>query len=317
MSLDGLDLGGYHSGFVAIIGRPNVGKSTLVNRLVGEKVAITSDKPQTTRTAIRGILEVPQSPGDPGAQVVFVDTPGYHKPRNLLGERLNELVRAAWSDVDVALFVVDGESGVGRGDERVAHDLAATRGGGTPVFCVVNKVDRMTKDQIIGALGKASTLGEFDEYIPVSALEGEGVDIVRDLVLARMPEGPMYYPPGTRRDQPPPVFVAELVREKLLSRMHDEVPHSIAVVTDDYEEREDGLLEIRALVFVERDSQKGIVIGKKGETLKQVGTEAREEIELLFGQRVFLEMRVKVEKDWQRRAHALQRLGFGPGDRDL
>lgn len=302
----------YRSGFAAIIGRPNVGKSTLVNQLVGEKVAITSDKPQTTRSAIRGVLEAGDPNGiGPGVQVVFVDTPGYHKPRTLLGERLNQLVRNAWSDVDVAIFVVDGESGIGRGDERVAHDLDATKAAGTPVFFVVNKVDRMSHDRIIDSLATATTLGEYDEYIPVSALTGDGVEIVRDLVVARMPEGPMYYPPGTRRDQPPPVFVAELVREKLLSRMHDEIPHSIAVITDEYEEREDGLLAIRALVYVERDSQKGIVIGKKGETMKQVGTEAREEIEFLFGQKVFLELRVKVEKDWQRRSHALERLGFG------
>jgi GTPase len=302
----------YRSGFVAIVGRPNVGKSTLVNELVGEKVAITSDKPQTTRSAIRGVLQTGDPNGiGPGTQVVFVDTPGYHKPRTLLGERLNQVVRNAWSDVDLAIFVMDGASGIGRGDERVAQDLNQTKAAGIPVFCVVNKVDEMSRDEIINSLAKSTTLGDFDEFIPLSALTGERVEILRDLVVAAMPEGPMYYPPGQRRDQPPPAFVAELIREKLLSRTHDEIPHSIAVVTDEYEEREDGLLEIRALVYVERDSQKGIVIGKKGEMLKQVGTDAREEIELLFGQKVFLELRVKVEKDWQRRAHALERLGFG------
>jgi GTP-binding protein Era len=296
---------GFRSGFVAVVGRPNVGKSTLLNQLVGEKVAITSDKPQTTRNAIRGVLDADN------AQVVFVDTPGYHKPRTLLGERLNELVRATWSDMDAAIFVVDGEAGIGRGDEKVAADMAARMGAGAPpVFCVVNKVDRMSRDQIAVQLAKASVLGDFTEYVPVSARTGDQVDVLAGLVLDRLSEGPMYYPPGTRRDQPPPAFVAELVREKILKRTREEVPHSVAVVTEEYEERDDGLLEIRATIFVERDSQKAIVIGKGGATVKAVGTEAREEIETLFAQHVYLELRVKTEKDWQRRSHALERLGF-------
>ena len=291
----------FRSGFVAVVGRPNVGKSTLTNALVGGKVAITSDKPQTTRSAVRGILEAPK------AQVVFVDTPGYHKPRTLLGRHLNDVVRSAWSDVELALFVVDGASGVGRGDERVAADLRAAGGA---IFCVVNKIDAMGRDGVAHALVASSRLGDFEEFVPVSAATGEGVDILRDLVIGRMPEGPMYYPPGTRSDQPPPIFVAELVREKLLARTREEVPHSIAVVTDEYEERANGLLAINALVYVERESQKAIVIGRGGATLKAVGTEAREEIETLFGRKVFLELRVKVEREWQRRSHALQRLGF-------
>jgi GTP-binding protein Era len=291
----------FRSGFVSVVGRPNVGKSTLVNALVGDKVAITSDKPQTTRSAIRGILDAP------GAQAVLVDTPGYHKPRTALGERLNEVVREAWSDVNVAVFVVDGRSGVGRGDERVAADLGAAR---RPIFCVVNKIDVMARDGVAAALIAASQLGDFEEFVPVSARSGDGVDTLKRLIIERLPEGPLYYPPGTRSDQPPPVFVAELVREKLLRRTKEELPHSIAVVTQDYEERADGLLEIRANIYVERDSQKGIVIGKAGATLKAIGTEAREEIETLFGRRVFLDLRVKVEKDWQRRPQSLHRLGF-------
>ena len=291
----------FRSGFVAVVGRPNVGKSTLVNALVGEKVSITSDKPQTTRSAVRGILN------GPGLQVVFVDTPGYHKPQTLLGSRLNDLVRAAWSDVELALFVVDGASGVGRGDARVAADLDEA---GCPVLCVVNKTDAMKPHEIARALAAADEFGDFEEYVPISARTRDGVDTLKELVVARIPEGPMYYPEGTNTDQPPPNFVGELVREKLLSRTRDELPHSIAVVTEDYEERDDGLLEIRADVFVERDSQKGIVIGKAGETIKAAGTEAREEIEVLFGRKVFLDLRVKVEKDWQRHAHALERLGF-------
>jgi GTP-binding protein Era len=278
-----------------------VGKSTLVNSLVGEKVAITSDKPQTTRGAVRGILDVPE------AQVVFVDTPGYHKPRTLLGERLNVVVRDAWSDVDLALFLVDGAAGVGRGDERVAGELAAA---GASAIYVVNKLDRMKKPDVIVALQAASRLGKHEDIIPVSAKTGEGLDVLRDLILGRMPPGPPYYPHGTRRDQPPPAFVAELVREKLLRRTREELPHSIAVVTEDYEERADGLLEIKARIYVERESQKGIVVGKGGETIKAVGTEARREIELLFGRKVFLELRARVEKDWQRHPQALDRLGF-------
>jgi GTPase len=292
----------FRSGFAAVVGRPNTGKSSLVNRLVGDKVAITSDKPQTTRSAVRGILNVP------GAQAVLIDTPGYHKPRTLLGERLNEVVRRAWSDVDLALFLVDGAAGVGRGDERVATDLSAAE---LPIICVVNKIDVMRNDEIAVALEAASRLGDFDEFVPTSAKTGEGVDIARDLVLGRLEHGPMFYPPGTNTDQPPPAFVAELVREKLLARTREEVPHSIAVVTEEYEERGDGLLEIQARIFVERDSQKGIVIGHRGETLKAAGTEAREEVEVMFGRKVFLDLRVKVEKDWQRRPHALERLGFG------
>ncbi len=294
------------SGFVAVVGRPNVGKSSLVNALVGTKVAITSDKPQTTRTAVRGILDRDE------VQVVFVDTPGYHKPRTLLGERLNELVRQSWRDIDLALFVVDAAAGIGRGDERVASELReAARPAGTPVFCVVNKIDRLSKNKIAAALTEAAKLDNFDEFVPTSATGGEGIEILSELVCARMAEGPMFFPAGTRSDQPPPVFVAELVREKLLARTREELPHSIAVVTEDYEERDDGLLWIEARIYVERESQKGIVIGKGGVTLKAVGQEAREEIELLFGRRVYLDLRVRVEKDWQRHAHSLERLGFG------
>jgi GTPase len=293
---------GFRSGFVAVVGRPNVGKSTLVNALVEEKVAITSDKPQTTRSAIRGVLTTDDT------QVVLVDTPGYHKPRTLLGERLNEVVRAAWSDVDLALFLVDGAAGVGRGDARVAEDLSSVN---VRIFCVVNKIDAMKPERIAKSLAEVSHLGDFDEFIPVSARTGEQISELRNLVLERMPEGPLYYAQGTTTDQPPPVFVAELVREKLLRRTREELPHSIAVVTDEYIERGDGMLEIHALVYVERESQKGIIIGKGGSVLKEVGTEAREELEVLFGRKVFLELRVKVEKDWQHRPHALERLGFG------
>ena len=292
----------FRSGFVCLVGRPNTGKSTLLNALVGSKVAITSDKPQTTRSAVRGILNVDD------AQVVFIDTPGYHKPRNLLGERLNEVVRAAWSDVDLCLFLVDAAAGVGRGDERIARELASS---GASVIAVVNKVDVARRPEVVTALATVDRLGDFEEIVPLSARSGENLELLRDLIVARLPEGPMFYPEGTATDQPPPVFVAELVREKLLGRTKEELPHSIAVAVEEYEEREDGLLWIQARIFVERSSQKGIVIGRGGAVLRDAGTEAREEIETLFGRKVYLDLQVKVEKDWQRRGYALDRLGFG------
>jgi GTPase len=291
----------FRSGFAAVVGRPNVGKSTLVNSLVDAKVSITSSVAQTTRSAVRGVV------GLPHAQVVLVDTPGYHRPRTLLGERLNEVVRMAWSDVDLVLFVVDAAAGIGRGDARLAGDFNSAE---CPVICVVNKIDATGRAEVASALRAVSELGDFREYVPVSARTGFGVDLLRDLVVAALPEGPEYYPPGTRTDQPPSTFVAEVVREKLLTKTREEVPHSIAVVTDDFEERSDGVIEIRARVVVERESQKGIVIGKEASVLKAVGIDARQEIEALFGRRVFLDLRVKVEKNWQRRPYALDRLGY-------
>jgi GTPase len=293
------------SGFVCVTGRPNVGKSTLVNTLVGSKVAITSDKPQTTRSAIRGIVT------NERGQLVLIDTPGYHKPRNLLGRRLNEVVRAAWSDVDAALFVVDARARIGSGDEFMA---AALQDVPAPVICAVNKIDAVDRAGVVTALAAADSLGDFDEIVPVSARTSEQVDLLRDLLFERMPAGPLMYPEGMSTDQPPPIFVAELVREKLLARTREELPHSIAVLIEDYEERDDDLLAIHARVFVERQSQKGMVIGKGGSVLKEVGTDARLEIESLFARKVFLEITVKVEKDWQRRDYALDRLGFGAGE---
>jgi GTPase len=264
-------------------------------------VAIVSDKPQTTRSAIRGIATTEEG------QLVLVDTPGYHKPRNLLGRRLNEVVRAAWSDVDLALFVVDAKAGIGTGDEHMAAELKNVD---APVICAVNKTDAASRSATVEALAAASALGDFEEIVPISARTCDQIDLLRELMFARMPVGPLYYPEGMSTDQPPPVFVAELVREKLLARTRQELPHSVAVVVEDYEEREDGLLDIRARIFVERESQKGMVIGKGGSLLKQAGTDARLEIETLFGRRVFLELTVKIEKDWQRRDYALDRLGF-------
>jgi GTPase len=291
----------FRSGFVAVVGRPNTGKSTLVNVLVGRKVAIVSDKPQTTRRDVRGVLTAEDH------QIVFTDTPGFHKPRTLLGRRLNDLVSAAVRDVDAAVLVVDSAAGVGRGDAFVyERQLSALP---CPKVCAVNKVDLVRHHDLVPQLQAAADLGEFDEIVPVSAKTGRGVDQLRDLLVARLPEGQPYYPPGTFTDQPLEVQVAEIVREKALALTREELPHSIAVRVEEME-REDDLVRIEAVVLVERESQKGIVIGRGGSMLKTVGTKAREELEPLLGARVFLSLRVKVLREWQRDPAALNRLGF-------
>jgi GTPase len=291
----------HRSGFVAVVGRPNVGKSTLVNALVGRKVAIVSDKPQTTRRDIRAVLTTPEY------QVVFTDTPGFHKPRTLLGTRLNELVGDATKSVDAVVLVVDGESGVGRGDAFVFE--RQVRSSGAPAFCAVNKVDAVRNREEVPQLQAASELGEFAEIVPISAKTGRGVGLLRDLLVERMPEGPAYYPDDEVTDQSLEVRLSEIVREKALAVTRQEVPHSIAVVVEELEV-EDGLTKVHASLIVERDSQKGIVIGKGGETLKTIGSRARQEMELVLETKVFLDLRVKVLKEWQRDPKALQRLGF-------
>jgi GTP-binding protein Era len=290
------------AGFVSVVGRPNVGKSTLVNALVGEKVAITSPRPQTTRNTIRGVA----TNGD--VQLVLVDTPGLHKPRTALGERLNMLVAGSIAEADAVLFVLDAGQPIGPGDRLIAGRLIEA---GAPVVVAVNKVDRASSDEILAQL---ATAGEWDfaAYVPLSALEGDGIDAVRDELEARMPEGPFFFPPDMYTDQPDRLLAAELVREKYLARLREELPHSLAVVVDDIEEQEGGALFVAASVYVERRSQKGMVIGKGGELIKRVGTEARSELESIFGVKVFLDLRVKVETDWQRRESTLDRLGFSP-----
>ena len=288
------------SGFVSVVGRPNVGKSTLVNGLVGEKVAITSPRPQTTRNTIRGVLTTDN------AQLVFVDTPGLHKPRNALGARLNSLVDGSIADADAVLFVLDATGPIGPGDRRIAERLMQT---GTPVIVVVNKVDAATHEETITQLETAGEWG-FDAYVPISALKDDGLDRVIEELTTRLPEGPFLFPEGMYTDQPDQFLAAELVREKYLSRLREELPHSVAVVVGDIETRDDGVVVVPATVFVERESQKGMVIGKGGQLAKAVGSEARVDLERLFGARVFLDLRVKVEKDWQRFDHALDRLGF-------
>jgi GTP-binding protein Era len=292
----------FRSGVATVVGRPNVGKSTLVNALVGQKIAIVSDKPQTTRSGIRAVLTRDD------VQVVFTDTPGFHKPRTPLGTRLNDAVGSAASGVDVVVHVVDARSGVGRGDGFV-YERQVVRAGASARFCVVNKIDGLRHREIVPQLAAAGELGDYDEIIPVSARDGKGVNEVRELVIERMPEGMALFPDGSVTDQPLEVRLAELVREKALGVTRQEVPHSIAVIVEELE-REEGLTRMHATLVVERDSQKGIVIGRGGETLKTIGTRARREMELLLGTKVYLDLRVKVLKEWQRDPKALDRLGF-------
>jgi GTPase len=299
---------GFRSGFVTLVGRPNVGKSTLLNQLVGTKVAIVSERPQTTRTAIRGVRTTPES------QVVFVDTPGVHKPRTLLGERTNQRAVATLGEVDTVCLLVEADSPIGAGDRFVARLVQQVA---TPKLLIVNKVDRAGKAAIAEHLAVAARdLGDFDEYFPVSALTGDGVATLLGEIERRLPEGPRYYPEGTVTDQPETVLAAELVREKLLAVARDELPHSITVSVEELDDAEDAddpedrILRLRADIRVERDSQRGMVIGRGGRVLKEAGTAARQELEALLGVRVYLETRVRVERDWQRRAHALDRLGY-------
>ncbi len=295
----------YRSGFASLVGRPNVGKSTLTNALVGEKVAITSARPQTTRHTVRGIVHRDD------AQLILVDTPGLHKPRTLLGQRLNDLVRATWAEVDVVVFCVPADAKVGPGDRFVAAELAKIPR--TPVVAVLTKTDLASKQEIGEQLLALSALGDFAEVVPVSAVTSNQVDLLADLLVARLPEGPPLYPAGELTDEPEQVMVAELVREAALEGVRDELPHSLAVVVEEMTPRagkEDKLLDIFAIVYVERDSQKAIVIGKGGSRLRDVGTQARHRIEAMLGTPVYLDLRVKVAKDWQRDPAQLRRLGF-------
>ncbi|XPP26014.1 MAG: GTPase Era [Leucobacter sp.] len=299
---------GYRAGFVSFVGRPNVGKSTLTNALVGEKIAITSPKPQTTRRAIRGVVH--RTDG----QLIIVDTPGIHRPRTLLGERLNALVEATLGDVDVIGFCVPANEKLGPGDrfinERLNDFPRAKK------VAILTKVDEAGKSEIIEQLTLLGTLREWDAVVPISAVTEEQLDVLADVLLGLMPESPPLYEAETTTDESEDDRIAELIREAALEGAREELPHSLAATVDDREEREPepdggpGLLEIYASIYVERDSQKGIVIGKGGSRLREVGERARGEIEALLGRRVYLSLRVKVAKEWQRDPKALGRLGF-------
>lgn len=284
----------FRSGFVSLVGRPNVGKSTLLNRILGQKVTIVSDKPQTTRTQVRGVLNRPD------AQLVFVDTPGMHKPRSALGVRLNDTATQASSSVDVVCLLIDGASGFGTGDQFLLQQLPAN------AIIVINKTDAMAAEKVVEQLVAVSTSdrgGEKDlhEYFPVSAMTGDGVDALVDHLVGLMPEGPQLYPDDVVTDMPDAFWVAELVREQLLAVAREELPHSIAAQVTEWD-----WPRIRVEILVERESQKGIVIGKKGSVLKEVGTRVREQLP----EGAFVELFVKVDKNWQRRPKALERLGY-------
>jgi GTPase len=296
---------GHRSGFACFVGRPNAGKSTLTNALVGTKVAITSSKPQTTRHAIRGIVHRPD------AQLVIVDTPGLHRPRTLLGQRLNDVVMSTWSEVDVIGFCVPANERTGPGDRFIIQQLAKVSKR-TPVIAVITKTDLSTPAEIAEQLLAVQGLMDFADIIPVSAVDGFQVGQLADLLVAQLPDGPPLYPEGELTDEPEMTLVAELVREAALEGVRDELPHSIAVVVEEMEFREgrDDLIDVRAELYVERPSQKGIILGHKGERLKKVGTAARTQIEALLGAKVYLDLHVKVAKDWQRDPKQLRRLGF-------
>ena len=305
---------GYRSGFACFVGRPNAGKSTLTNALIGSKIAITSSRPQTTRHAIRGILHRSD------AQLIVIDTPGLHKPRTLLGSRLNDVVRETWAEVDVIGFCVPADVPVGRGDEFIVNELRSVAER-TPVFGVVTKTDIASPEQIVARLTELTALMArcevpCAEILPCSAVDGFQVGLLADLRVARLPEGSPLYPDGDLTDEPEEILVAELIREAALEGVRDELPHSIAVVIEEMVPREgrhpksEPMLNVHANIYVERSSQKGIVIGKGGERLRQVGTDSRIQIEKLLGTKVFLDLHVKIAKDWQGDPRQLRKLGF-------
>ncbi|GAA4713562.1 GTPase Era [Phytohabitans rumicis] len=288
------------AGFACFVGRPNAGKSTLTNAIVGQKIAITSSKPQTTRHVIRAVLHKPD------AQLVLVDTPGLHRPRTLLGERLNDLVRQTWSEVDAIGLCVPADEEIGRGDRFITGELAELK---ASVIAVVTKADLVDKKRLAEQLLAVSQLAEFAEVVPVSAVSGYQLDTLVDVMTKYLPESPQLYPDDMLTDEPEHVLVAELVREAALEGVRDELPHSIAVVVEEMI-REGSLTKIYADIYVERSSQKAIVIGHKASRLKDVGTRARAEIEALLGSRIYLDLHVRVAKDWQRDPKQLRKLGF-------
>jgi GTP-binding protein Era len=297
----------FRSGFVCFVGRPNTGKSTLTNALVGAKVAITSNRPQTTRHTIRGIVHREDF------QIVLVDTPGLHRPRTLLGQRLNDLVKGTYSEVDVIGLCIPADEGIGPGDRWIYDQIRAVAPR-TTLVVVVTKMDKVPKDRVAGQLmAVQEAFGEHaKELVPVSATTGEQVELLTQVLVSQLEPGPAFYPDGELTDEPEEVLMAELIREAALEGVRDELPHSLAVVIDEVTPREgrDDLIDVHAILYVERDSQKGIVIGKGGARLREVGTAARLQIEKLLGTKVYLDLRVKIAKNWQRDPKQLGRLGF-------
>lgn len=299
----------FRSGFVCFVGRPNTGKSTLTNALVGQKVAITSNRPQTTRHTIRGIVHREDF------QIILVDTPGLHRPRTLLGQRLNDLVKDTYSEVDVIGLCIPADEAIGPGDRWIYQQIRAVAPR-TTLIAIVTKIDKVPKDRVAAQLLAVSELvGPDTEIVPVSATANEQLDVLTDVLVSKLPPGPAYYPDGELTDEPEEVLMAELIREAALEGVRDELPHSLAVVIEEVSEREGRddltpLVDVHAILYVERDSQKGIVIGKGGARLREVGTAARTQIEKLLGTKVYLDLRVKIAKNWQRDPKQLGRLGF-------
>lgn len=291
----------FYSGFVTMIGRPNVGKSTLMNQIIGQKIAIMSDKPQTTRNKIHGIYR------EPALQIVFMDTPGIHKPKSRLGDYMQKVTASALQEVDAILMLVDAAEGLGGGDRYIIEQLKAVN---TPVLLVLNKIDQVHPEQLLPLIDAYRELYDFAEFIPVSALQGNNVRNLVELVKNYIPEGPQYYPDGQTTDHPEQFICAELIREKILHATREEIPHSIAVQIEKMETDERGVVHMGALILVERSSQKGIVIGKQGALLKEIGKQARLDMEKLLGSKIYLELWVKVKKDWRNQMNVLKELGF-------
>lgn len=295
----------HKSGFVAIVGRPNVGKSTLLNRIIGQKIAIMSDKAQTTRNKIQGVYTTDE------AQIIFIDTPGIHKPKSRLGDYMVEAAYSALREVDSVMFMISADQKRGRGDDFILERLSKVS---VPVYLIINKIDKIHPDELLAIIDDYRKIMEFKEIIPISATEGNNVDNLLTTLVDQMPAGPQYFPEDQITDHPEYFVVSELVREKVLKLTRDEVPHSVAVVTDSMKRVETGKIHIQATIIVERDSQKGIIIGKGGKMLKNIGTQARKDIENLLGDKVFLELWVKVQKDWRDKKTYLQDYGYRNDD---
>ncbi|TGB04270.1 GTPase Era [Halobacillus salinus] len=292
----------FKSGFVAIVGRPNVGKSTFMNRVIGEKIAIMSDKAQTTRNKIQGVMT------DKDSQIIFIDTPGIHKPKHKLGDYMVNMAENSLNEVDAVLFMINAEEGYGRGDQFIIDRLQRVN---QPVYLIINKIDKVHPDGLLPLIEQYKEKLDFEEIIPISALEGNNVDHLVSVIKQQLPEGPQFYPEDQITDHPERFVISEFIREKVLHLTREEIPHSIAVVIEGIEPREDSnAVYIQAAVIVERKSQKGIIIGKQGSMLKEIGMRARKDIEALLGSKVYLELWVKVQKDWRNRQIQLNDFGY-------
>ncbi|MFC4022761.1 GTPase Era [Oceanobacillus longus] len=291
----------FKSGFITIIGRPNVGKSTFMNRVIGQKIAIMSDKAQTTRNKIQGVLTTDD------AQMVFIDTPGIHKPKHRLGDFMVNIAENTLNEVDVVLFMINAKEGYGRGDQYIIDLLQKVN---SPVYLIINKIDLIHPEEVFQLIEQYKDKCDFEEIIPISALEGNNVDHLVDVLKGHLPEGPQYYPADQVTDHPERFVISELIREKVLHLTKEEIPHSIAVVIENIEEREEDKILIQAIIVTERSTQKGILIGKQGTMLKKIGRNARKDIEALLGSKVYLELWIKVKKDWRNKESQLHEYGF-------